>query len=82
MINLNSLHSISKEYNDAFCHQSCCIVVTLAPVSRLTSSEGESLAGQRAAGIVDRHHPHLVGLVRLQLLQDTITLLHCHTVLL
>lgn len=48
----------------------------------LTSSEDESVAWQRAARVVDSHHPDFVGLVRLQLLQYTITLLHCHTVLL
>lgn len=66
----------------SFNRQICYIAVTSAPLCGLTSSEGESLAGQRAACIVDSHHPDLVGLVRLQLLQDTITFLHCHTVLL
>lgn len=58
------------------------LVVTSAQMCELTSSEGESLAGQRAACVVDSHHPHLVGLVRLQLLQDAVTFLHCHPVLL
>lgn len=65
-----------------FIRQTCFSAVTLAPVCGLTSSEVKSLAGQRAAGVVDSHHPHLVGLVRLKFLQDTITLLHRDTVLL
>lgn len=54
----------------------------LAAACGLTRPEGESLAGQRAAGVVDSHHPHFVGLIRLQLLQDAVTLLNRHTVLL
>lgn len=53
-----------------------------AAVCGLTSPEGEPLAGQGAACVVDSHHPNLVGLVRLQFLQDTVTLLHCHAILL
>lgn len=47
-----------------------------------TSSEGQFLAGQRAARVVDSHHPNLVRLVRLQVLQDAGTFLHGHAVLL
>lgn len=51
-------------------------------MSELTGSEGQFLTGQRAAGVVDSHHPHLVCSVRLQLLQDTVAFLHGHPVLL
>lgn len=52
------------------------------PGASLTGPEGEPLAGQRAACVVDSHHPNLVGRVRLQILQVAVTLLHRHAVLL
>jgi len=48
----------------------------------LTRAEGLPLAGKRAARIVDGHHPDPVGTAGLQLLQDTVALLHGHAILL
>lgn len=72
-------HKIMKHVNLATKH---IFKMPGAAVCELTSPEGEPLAGQGAACVVDSHHPNLVGLVRLQFLQDTVTLLHCHAVLL
>lgn len=58
------------------------MVILWSNMSELTGSEGQFIAGQRAAGVVHSHHPHLVHLVGLQLLQDTVALLHGHTILL